>query len=59
MIYNIYWIDLCVFFIEVMVVRYIFKLEIDGLVINYVMEIVLSKFYEGKVGMLWEFRLVI
>lgn len=57
MIHNIHWTDLSAFFTEATVVRHTSKLEIDGLAINYVMEIVLSKFYEGKVGMPWEPRL--
>lgn len=60
MIHNIHWTDryLSAFFIWATVVRHVSHLETDGLTINYVMEIVLSKFCEGKVGMLWEPKLV-
>lgn len=60
MIHNIHWTDryLSAFFIGATVVRHVSHLETDGLTINYVMEIVLSKFCEGKVGVLWEPKLV-
>ena len=61
MIHKILWTDryLSAFFIQATVVRHVSHLETDGLTINYVMEIVLSKFHEGKVGVLWETKLVI
>lgn len=60
MIHNIHWTDryLSAFYIQATVVRHVSHLETDGLTINYVMEIVLSKFCEGKVGVLWEHKLV-